>query len=256
MENTPPDRSKKFIQSLRKGLLILEAFPKLGPQLRLTDLAQSAGLSLVTATKYVHTLSKLGYLDRDSSTKKYRLATKILSFGFSMLKEMDLRTRVTPYLTDVTKEYQIGSQCAILDGPEIVYVERLRSQAIVALDLTVGSRLPAYCTALGRAILAFLEPELVQAIASKMDMNKLTPYTVVNKDELYEELDLIRQRGYAINIQELVIGWSALAAPVFQGGTVEGSFGFSFPSQLMDDKKLSTSLINRMMEIARKVSVG
>ena len=94
---------------------------------------------------------------------------------------MDLRGRVTPYLAEVTHEFGIGSHCAILDGTEIVYIERLRSLSLVSLDLTIGSRLPAYCTAIGRAILAFMDVESVQNIVAKTQMISLTPHTIVEK---------------------------------------------------------------------------
>ena len=254
-KKVPDTHDRNFIGSLRKGFFILESFPKLGPKLTLTELARATGMSLGATTKYVSTLQELGYLTRDPSDKKYRLTPKVLSFGFSMLQKMDLRTRVTPYLTEVCSEFGVGAQCAILDEAEIVYVERLRSRALVALDLTVGSRLPAYCTALGRAILAFIEPDALKRIFGKMDMVKTTPYTTASKGKLLKKLELVRQRGYAINIQELVLGQSALAAPVFRGNKVEGSIGFSLPSDLMDQNKLRTSLIERMLEIADKTSV-
>jgi IclR family pca regulon transcriptional regulator len=247
---------RNFIYSLEKGLSLLSLFSQLGPQLSLSELAKASIMGLGTATRYVQTLMELGYLSRDPITKKYRLAPKILSLGFSLLKDMDLRARVTPYLGEITREFGVGSQCAILDETEIVYVERFRARSLVALDLTIGSRIPAYCTALGRAILAFLDTDSMQRIVAKMDMAPLTPYTITNKRELFRELELTRKRGYAINVQELVLGQSGLAAPIFQREMVEGSFGFSFPQHLMKDEKFKATLIDRMKEIAHKVSIG
>ena len=112
-------------------------------------------MGLGNATRYVQTLLELGYLNRDPQTKEIQPCPKILSLGFSLLKDMDLQARITPYLAEVNREYGVGSQCVILDETEIVYVERFRARSIVGLDLTIGSRIPAHCTALGRAILAF-----------------------------------------------------------------------------------------------------
>jgi len=166
---------RNFIYSLEKGLSILNLFSQLGPQLTLSELAKDANMGLGTATRYVQTLIELGYLIRDPSTKKYRLSPKILSLGFGLLKDMDLRARLTPYLSEINRELGVGAQCAILDETEIVYVERFRTRSLVALDLTVGSRLPAYCSALGRAILAFMDSKSVHRIVAKMDMAPLTP---------------------------------------------------------------------------------
>jgi IclR family transcriptional regulator, pca regulon regulatory protein len=249
-------RKRNFIHSLEKGLSLLNLFSQLGAQASLSELAKAANMGLGTATRYVQTLMELGYLNRDPLTKKYRLAPKILSLGFSLLKDMDLRARITPHLSEITREFGVGSQCAILDETEIVYVERFRARSLVALDLTIGSRIPAFCTALGRAILAFLDTESMQRIVGKMNMASLTPYTITNKRDLFRELDLTRKRGYAINMQELVLGQSGLAAPIFQREAVEGAFGFSFPQHLMRDEKFQETLIDRMKEIAHKVSIG
>jgi len=255
MDSIPPSNNRNLIQALDKGLSILALFSQLGPELSLTELAKAVQMGLGSATRYVQTLMNLGYIIRDPSSKKYRLSPKILSLGFSLLKHMDLRDRITPYLAEINREFGMGAQAAILDETEIVYVERFRARALVTLDLTIGSRIPAYCTALGRAILAFMEPKSVQRIVAQMDMVPLTSYTITDKQTLFRELELTRKRGYAINIQELVMGQAGLAAPIFHAGSVEGAFGFTSP-QLLTDKKLRAVITERMLEIAEKVSIG
>lgn len=255
MESSSPAKKRNYIHSLDKGLSILTLFSKSGPELSLSELAKAVQMGLGSTTRYIQTLMELGFIMRNQVTKKYRLAPKILSLGFSLLKHMDLRDRITPYLSEINREFGVGAQCAILDETEIVYVERFRARALVALDLTVGSRIPAYCTALGRAILAFMDPKAVQRIVAKMEMVPITPHTITNKQDLFRELDLTRNRGYAINVQELVMGQAGLAAPIFQDELVEGAFGFTSP-QLLKDSHLKAVLIERMLKIAEKVSIG
>ncbi len=247
---------RNFINSLEKGLSILTIFSQAGPGLTLTELSKAAQMGLGSATRYVQTLMELGYVTRDPVTKMYRLAPKILSLGFGLIKNMDLRARVTPYLAEINREFGVGSQCAILDETEIVYVERFRARSLVTLDLTIGSRIPAYCTALGRAILAFLEGEEKERVLAKTKIVPLTRFTVANKTALLRELEATRKRGYAVNIQELVLGQAGIAAPIFHRETVEGSFGFTFPEHLMRDEKLKSVLTKRMLGIAEKVSIG
>ncbi len=253
----PGTASKRnFINSLEKGLSILTLFSQSGPQLTLTELSKAAKMGLGSTTRYVQTLMELGYLTRDQATKTYRLAPKILSLGFGLIKNMDLRTRVTPYLAEINREFGVGTQCAILDGTEIVYVERFRARSLVTLDLTVGSRIPAYCTALGRAILAFLDDESKKRIVAGTETVPLTRFTVANKNDLLRELDLTRRRGYAVNVQELVLGQAGLAAPIFHREAVEGSIGFTFPHHFMKDEKFKSTLIKRLEGIAERVSIG
>ena len=250
------ERPRYFVHSLEKGLAILAAFSKKGPKLTLSEIAQVTDMVPPTATRFIRTLEDLGYLTRDPATKSYSLSPKVLSLGFNLLKNMDLRGRVTPFLAEVTHEFGVGSQCAILDGTEIVYIERLRSLSLVSLDLTIGSRLPAYCTALGRVILAFMDPKAVKDIVAKTRMTPLTSHTIVDENDFYRELELIRKRGYSINMQELVLGQAALAAPIFHSGVVEGALGFAFPHTFMKDSKFNSDLVKRMMQIADKVSLG
>ena len=212
-------------------------------------------MGLGSASRYVQTLTELGYLSRDPLTKTYCLAPKVLSLGFGILKNMDLRARIAPYLAEVNREFGVGTQCAILDDTEIVYVERFRSRSLVALDLTIGSRIPAYCTALGRAILAFLDEETKKRIVSRMKIVPLTRFTVAEKGDLLRELEVTRKRGYAVNVQELVLGQAGIAAPIFRGKAVEGAFGFSFPHEAMKNEQWKATLIHRLEEIAEKVSI-
>jgi IclR family pca regulon transcriptional regulator len=249
------ERKRNFINSLEKGLSILTILSQAGPQLTLTELSRAARMGLGSVSRYLQTLMELGYLTRDPVAKTYRLAPKILSLGSGLIKNMDLRARVTPYLAEVNREFGVGTQCAILDDTEIVYVERFRARSLVALDLTIGSRIPAYCTALGRAILAFLDEESKRRIVSRMDIVPLTRFTVSDKGGLLRELEITRRRGYAVNVQELVLGQAGIAAPIFHRKAVEGSFGFSFPHEAMKDEKWKSTLIKRLEEIVEKVSI-
>jgi IclR family pca regulon transcriptional regulator len=249
--------SRNFVQSVEKGLSILSTFSAQKPDLTLSELAKATGLTLVTAHRYLFTLKKLGFVTRSEDNKKYRLTPKVLSLGFSALKSMDLKIRTIPYMIQLTKERNVTSQCAILEGTEIVYIERLRSAGdLVHLDLTVGSRLPAYATAMGKAILAFLDEEESRKLIDQMNLMPFTPQTITTKKVLRKELQIIRQKGYAINNQETFLGIRALAAPIFVDDKVEAALGISFPINRTEGNNLEPTLIEEMMDIARKVSIG
>jgi len=248
-------KPRYFIGSLARGLSILNTFCQNEPNLSLSEIASANGLTMATASRYLLTMKELGYLVQDVQTKKYLPSPKILSLGFSLLKNMNLRKRILPYMMELTKELNVTTQCAVLDGPEIIYIERIRSNDVVNLDLTSGSRLPAYCTALGKAILAFLDPLEVEGILSRMNFFAHTPYTITNKEVLKKDLEAVRSRGYAINKEELTLGLCTFAAPIFKFGKVEASFGLSFPCYRLRDKKAVKKFITRMLEIAQKVSI-
>ena len=249
-------KPRYFIHSLQKGLSILTTFSPQEPALTLSELTRANSMNLATTRRYLLTLEELGYLAKDRSTKKYRLTPKVLTLGFAVLKSMDLRSRVLPHMLQATRDLNVTTQCAVLEGTEILYIERVRSSDVVVLDLTVGSRLPAYCTAVGKAILAFMDEKKREELIGKVNLVRITPQTITNKQLLRKELELIRQRGYATNNRELAVGLKALAVPIFkEGREVEAALGFSFPCQRTEENSLETVFIERLLEISSKISV-
>lgn len=150
----------RFSQSLERGLAILSAFTSARPLLGVSELAREIGLTRSTTHRYVATL---GYLQQDPVTRRSRLGSRVLNLGFSAVNSMELRELSAPHLQALSDETGYTVNMAILDGADIVYIERCRSaragQREIDLNLHVGSRLPAYCTSMGKAILAFLPDE-------------------------------------------------------------------------------------------------
>ena len=249
------NRPRYFVHSLEKGLAVLMAFTKQGPDLTLSEISQITGMVPPTATRFIRTLEDLGYLVRDPSTKGYSLSPKILSIGFGLIENLDLRHRISAHLLEITKQFNVDTACTILDQTEVVYIERFRSNSMVGLHLTVGSRLPAYTSAVGQAILAFMDPEEAEAVIDASDLQPQTPHTITDKDRLLKRLEKVRQDGFAINRQELVLGMAALAVPVMTGSKVEGSFGASFPVQRLDQKGFLEEIKERILSIAKQVAL-
>ena len=201
-------------QSLERGLAILLSFREARPSLGIADLARELGLSRSTTHRYVSTLATLGYLQQDEATRKYRLGPRVLDLGFSAINSMEVRELAAPHLRRLAEETGHTVNMAILDGVDVVYVERLPSphpeQRRLDLDLHVGSRLPAYCTSLGKALLAFQPPELLDRI----ELTRRGPNTVTSKRALAAELEQVRATGLALNNEELAYGLRSIAAPI------------------------------------------
>ncbi len=248
-------RPRYFVHSLEKGLAVLGVFAKKGPSLTLSEIAQALDVVPPTASRYIRTLEDLGYLVRDPKTKSYSLSAKILSVGLSFIENLDIRHRVSSHLLEMTKQLNVNTACTLLDQTEVVYIERFRSNSLVSLDLTVGSRLPAYCTAMGRAILAFLDPSEAERIIDASDLQAHTPFTINDKKLLLKKLAEIRRKGWAFNKQELVLGQAAIAAPIMKGQEVEGSFGASFPVQLLERDGFLTEIQDKIKDIAEQVNL-
>lgn len=168
---------------------------------------------------------------------------------------MDLRARLLPYMIKITKELDVTTQCAVLDGTEIVFLDRVRSSQVVNLDLTVGSRLPSYCTALGKAMLAFMDKVEVSKIIDRIKFVPQTPYTVTNRHAFERSLRLTKRRCYAINDQELTLGLKTLATPIFKDGKVEGAFGISYPIHRVEGNDLEMVLVERLKDVQKQTSI-
>lgn len=252
-----PDIGERwFINSLAKGLDCLTTFRHKRSGLTLSEVARANGMNLVTAKRYLMTLCSLGYLRLDERTKTYSLTTKVLRLGAWILETMDLRTRLMGYLDTLTSEFDVTTSCAILDGCEVVYLDRRRSSEVVNLDITAGSRLPIHSTSQGKAIAAFLDSAAQDRLLDQLDYQAHTRFTKTDRQQLLQELLETRERGYAISIQELSLGMNSMAVPIFdQMGKVEGSFGVSMPCGIFDREGLRTRLIPRLLKITRQASV-
>jgi len=250
------NRSRYFINSLEKGMTILDIFAKHSIPLGLTDVARLSNMNLVSATRYLRTLTELGYIVLDSSNKKYSPAPKIMSLGLSFVNNMDLRSRVHLQLVSVSKEFDVTTSCSILDGIEIVYVERIKGGDTVHLDLGTGSRLPAFASAMGRAMLAHLPPETLLELVNEMEFKSHTPYTIIDKEIFLAELKRTRQRGYGQNFQELKLGYANLGAPIYKEGRVEAAFGVTFAHNKIKDNRFRKAITARLIDAAKQTSIA
>jgi IclR family pca regulon transcriptional regulator len=203
---------------LERGLAILSSFNSQRPLIGISELSRGLDLSRSTAHRYVATLAKLGYLQQDPESKRYRLGPKVLDLGFSAMNSMDLLELSAPYLRQLSDETQRTVNLAILDGTEVVYIERCRTaqpgQREIDLNLHVGARLPAYCTAMGKAILAFMTGERADRIIDQIEFVQRGPNTITDPATFREELGRIRKLGVAVNDEELAYGLRSIAAPI------------------------------------------
>ena len=185
--------------------------------LGLVDIADELKLSRSTTHRYVITLFALGYLEQGAS-RKYRLGLRVTDLGMAALNSTGLREHAHPYLEELRGETSYTVNLAVRDGSEIVYVDRARSfrrgQSKMDLDLRPGSRLAAYCTAMGKVLLANLPEREQSELLASMKLTKQGPNTITSKNALRVELEQIREEGFAVNDQELTEGLHAIAVPV------------------------------------------
>jgi IclR family pca regulon transcriptional regulator len=246
-------------KSLERGLAILSSFRSGRPLLGVSELAREVGLSRSTTHRYVATLAGLGYLRQDGTTRKYRLGPRVLDLGFSAINSMELREVAAPFLRQLSDETGHTVNMAILDGLDIVYVERCRSaragQREIDLNLHVGSRLPAYCTSLGKALLAHLPDDALADALKRIEFVRRGPNTLVSAEALGEELARVRENGLATNDEELAYGLRSIAAPVLaHDGSAAAAINLAVHRTMVSMETLVAGLSPRLRRTAQEVS--
>jgi len=213
----PSLREPRYSQSLERGLAILGCFTPKRPVLGIADIADDLGMSRSTTHRYVITLVALGYLEQGAS-RKYRLGLRVTDLGMSALNSTGLREHAHPYLEELRQRSSYTASLGVLDGTDVLYVDRVRSfrrgQSKIDLNLHIGSRLPAYCTAMGKLLLANLPEDEQRELIAAMKLTKRAPNTITSKKALREELDGVLSAGFAVNDEELAPELYAIAAPV------------------------------------------
>jgi IclR family transcriptional regulator, pca regulon regulatory protein len=208
----PTLREPRYSQSLERGLAILGCFTPDHPVLGIADIADDLGTH-----RYVITLVALGYLEQGAS-RKYRLGIRVADLGMSALNSIGLREHAHSFLEELRQRTSYTVNLAVLDGGEILYVDRARSfrrgQSKIDLDLHPGSRLPAYCTSMGKLLLANLPEEEQCDLLATMKLVKRGPNTITSMKALRDELEEVRDSGFAVNDQELASDLYSISAPL------------------------------------------
>ena len=202
-----------FMMSLARGLLVIQAFSERRLQLSISQLSRRTALSRASVRRCLHTLSKLGFAGTDDGRSFY-LRPRVLALGHSYLSSMPLATAAQPILEHLSQILHESCSIALLDGTEIVYVARANVTRIMAIDLGVGTRLPAFCTSMGRVLLANLPANELESVLPKIEFKRFTDRTVTSVEKLRQVLVTVRREGHAIIDQELELGLRSMAVPV------------------------------------------
>jgi IclR family pca regulon transcriptional regulator len=213
----PSLREPRYSQSLERGLAILCCFASERPVLGIADIADELDMSRSTTHRYMITLLALGYLEQRSS-RKYRLGTRVTDLGLSALDATGLREHSHEYLEELRRRTGYTTNLAVLDGEEIMYLDCAhsfrRGQSKIGPGLNPGSRLPAYCTAMGKVLLAHLPEDERNDLLAEVKLTKRGPNTITSRRALREELDHVAEAGFAVNDEELAPEQHSIAAPV------------------------------------------
>lgn len=232
-------KDRDLMGGLAKGLKVIEAFTAERPKLSIAEAADVTGYDRATTRRCLLTLDELGYCAYDG--KYFTVTPRILRLGTGCLAAMPLPRIVQPYLDQLSEQIHQSTSVSILDGNEIVYVARAAQQRVMSVTLMPGSRLPAYCTSMGRVLLAALPEYQVKDLLMAEDLVARTPHTETSPARLLDNLQQIREQGYAAIDQEVEMGLRSIAVPLtdFRQRTVAAlNVGFAVTTESLDSMVL------------------
>lgn len=202
-----------FIKSLARGLSVLEAFSSHRPRLTLTELAEATGLNLAAVQRCTHTLLAQGYLQRGEH-KEFALGIRVLALGYSCLQGSELRKMAEEHLQRYARKVGATVSLSVLDDTKVLLLYRNEMQSVFKLNLQPGSKLPTYCTSMGKVLLATLPDKELKARIGRIKLQPITPYTITDPDDLFKEVLAVRERGLGESDQEAPLALYSVAAPL------------------------------------------
>jgi IclR family pca regulon transcriptional regulator len=214
----PAAADPNFMTSLARGLAVIQAFSQQRRVLTISQVSQRTGIPRAAVRRCLHTLGKLGFVSAEDG-RNFSLRPRILALGHAYLASTPLAHAAQPVLRHICNTLNESSSVAILDGDQILYIARASTSRIMTIDLHVGSRLPAYCTSMGRVLLSHLPAAELDAYLERVKLVQHTPRTIISREGLREALESVRRDGYAIIDQELEIGLRSIAVPIHAPGS-------------------------------------
>ncbi len=246
----PNPHDKEYVMGLEKGLSIIEAFGLQKAPMTLTQIANVTGHSKASVRRCLLTLSKLGYATLDGRT--FALEPRALRLGHAYLSSVHLTRVAQPILELVSEHVQESASLAVLDSMDIVFVARAVLRESLTFGLSVGSRLPAYCSATGRILLSEKPKNEVEFMLKRMSRPALTPKTQTRVPAIMREIELARTRGFALIDEELQVGNRSIAVPVRTGhGKMVAAMSLSVASSRMARTAIVEKLLPEL-ETARR----
>jgi len=234
------DKSIYLVQSVQRAILLLETLVNKETELGILELSRITGLNQSTVHRLLGTLYNLDWIDQNSNNHKYKLSLKLFELGSSVINKIDIVKNAIPYMENLSKKYNEAVNLAKLDKDEIIYIHKIESYTTLKLDLKLGSRHPAYCTGLGKLLLAYLEEDKLNFYLEKVKLKKFTSNTITHREKLKQELILIKQQGYSFDNEEYTQGVCCLAAPVRDyTNKVCAALSIAIPSVRIKNKEIS-----------------
>jgi len=244
-----------FMTSLARGLTVIQAFSQRQHELTVSQISAKTGFSRAAVRRCLYTLAKLGFASTDDS-RHFHLRPRVLALGHSYISSMPLAARAQPILENVSHILHESCSIAALDKTEIIYIARVNVTRIMSIDLGVGSRLPAFCTSMGRVLIADMPADRLDEFLARVEFKHYTERTVANPDKLRQILRLVQRNGYCMVDQELESGLRSLAVPIRDStGRVVAALNVGTHAQRVPIHDLQNRFLPQLRAAAQELSL-
>lgn len=253
LDNTLQPGDRDYVAALASGLQILKAFDAEHPRMTLTEMASRTDMDRAKARRFLLTLEALGYVRR--SGRDFELTPRVLELGHAFQASNQYRAVIQHYLQDITAEIGESSSLSVLDGIDVVYVVRSAApHRLMAITLSVGTRLPAVYTSMGRVLFAQLADAQLDKLLTEVKLQPHTPYSLTDMGALRAEIVKVGEQGYSIVDQELDLGLRSVATAVFAGnGDLLGAINISTNAARVPLEVLQNDYLPRLQLLADTV---
>ena len=247
-------KSPKSIQSVVRAIKIMQYIAESENAASLTAISKELDLSKSTVHGLIATLKQQGYVYQNQTTGLYKLGLKLFELGQVVYKDMDLRKIAKPHLYDLVRSYEETVHIAVLSDGEVVYIEKVDSPRSIRIHTNVGSKNPAHCTSVGKALLAGLSEKKFEQILSKTGLCRFTDKTIIDLLDLKKEMELIRRCGYATDDEEIEVGLRCVAAPIKNHqGEITAAISVAGPTARMTDERMA-EIAKGVIKVANQIS--
>jgi IclR family pca regulon transcriptional regulator len=244
-----------FMTSLARGLIVIQAFTQQSPQMTISQLSIKTGLSRAAVRRCLYTLTKLGFAGAEDGSR-YSLRPRMLTLSHTYTTSNTLSSAAQPILERMSAALRESFSVATLDGEDIVYIARTQVNRVMAVDLHIGSRLPAYCTSMGRVLLAYLPADQLEQYLTKVVLTPHTTRTITSVEKLRLALRNVRRNGYALVDQEYEVGLRSLAVPVYSAsGRVVATVNLSGNAPRLSVLEMQSRYLTPLRNAASELSV-
>jgi len=256
MERQPSNPPQlELSNSLSKGLQILESFTQNRYHLSLSEIQKATNIPKSSVFRLLKILTGLNYLEYDFENKKYYLGPRVLSLGFSVLQSMEVREIARPYMERLSRECNKSINLLMLDRQHMVFIERIRVPGLRDFNISIGSRIPVYNTAAGRAVLAYLEKEKFSEAIRKIERDPSAARCIGrNGQRLVQFLNKVKREGFAINDEESTEGLRAIAVPIFSSEGVACAINLIVAPEEVSIKQLKVDYAPKVIRAGKEIS--